>query len=214
MALLPLTLYLNVQTKTFVSVGGSPTQIPPFYYLDNPTINFNPVMPNPLNPSAYQPAVNLGGWSMDLVCSASAPNAAAPPTPFTSLVMAPDPTNTFFTGVLNMSAAGVLAALETSPSLEFWICLDMYQAGGTNRTTLYQSSQADQTVYPSLDVPGNPTPAGPGVTYLTLTSALNTFVQIAPFPGKQIQFQSPDGTKIRQLTCDNNGTEDWVALQG
>jgi hypothetical protein len=210
MALLPLNLYFNVATKTLVSYQGSPTSIPPFYYLDNPTINVYPVIPNPQNPSAYVQAISLAGWSMDLVCCASAPNAAAPPASFTSLAMNPDPTNTFFTGVLNMSAAGVLAALGTSASLQFYICFDMFQAGGTNRTTLFQSSQPDQIVYPSLDVPGNPTPAGPGVVYLTLQNALNTFVQIGPVPNKQIQFQS--GALIRQLTIGPDGSEQWNVI--
>lgn len=205
MAVNLVQLFINVLTKQFVSVNGSPITVPTQYDGDKPLFLICPVTPSSSNASnpQYLP-VNLAGYTMNLVM-AGTPDATNPPTPFASLDgMAWNASLNGLTGILDLTQAAVATFIGTAASVPAWITLDVTDPT-LNRTTLIQQTF---TLSASNDMPAVG-PSGPGVQYLTLVMALNTFVQIGPVQGKIIIFVSPDGTKTKTLSCGNDGTMQW-----
>src|SRR6185437_3356079 len=119
-------LYLNVFTKTLVSVNGSPTVIPTQYYGDTPTFRVFPVIPAGNNPAQGYVAIDLSAYTMNLTM-ADTPDAAAPPTPFASL----DGMNwnagiSGFVGVIDITQAPVGTFLGSSPTKPAYFNLDVF----------------------------------------------------------------------------------------
>lgn len=211
MAARTINLFINIQTQQLVSVNGSPTSVPDIYYGDIVTFNVFGVQPA-ANPANIPTPVNLTGNTMNLTM-AGAPNATSPPTPFASFDNAAYSPSLLtinsvnYGGYIlqpNMTNGAVGAFIGPNPSAIAYINFDIYDAG-LNRQTLYQDKF---TVKASIDsvtfIPGPP-----GATTLTVQQALATFLQIAPFPGKQCLWQSPTtGIKVQQ-TCDDTGAERW-----
>lgn len=204
MAVNLVQLFINVLTKTFVSVNGSPTTCPTQYYGDKPQFLICPVVPNSSNPNqGYQP-ISLAGYTMNIVM-AGTPNATTPPTPFASLDgMVWSGSLNGFTGIIDLTQAAVAAFIQSASSATAYITIDVTDPA-LERTTFIQNQFQ---IAASNDTPAAG-PSGPPVQYVTLVVALNTFVQIAGFPGKFIVFVSPDGTKTKTLSLNNDGTQNW-----
>lgn len=194
-------LNIDVKNKIFVNINGSPASVPVQYDGDKPTFIIYPVQAtssNPQNPT-YIP-VNLAGYTMNITM-ADTPNATSPPTPFASLdSIAWDATQLAFIGTIDLTLASVATFIGANAQKTAYINFDVYDAT-LNRTTFIQTTFI---IAASIDAPATG-PAGPAVQFLTLAQALGLFVQIAAIPGKQIIWESPDGTKKIQQTLNNDG---------
>lgn len=209
MAVNTVILFINVVTKQFVSVNGSPTTVPTQYNGDKPQLIICPVQPASSNPNQGYISVNLAGYTANIIM-AGTPNATNPPTPFASLDgllwnanAVTLPTGQVFggfSGIIDLTQAAVATFIGTNASLQAWITIDVTD-NILERTTFIQQQF---TISASNDTPAIG-PSGPGVQYLTVAQALNLFVQIGPIPGKQIIFQSQDSTKKVQQTLGNDG---------
>jgi hypothetical protein len=219
MSISTVNLFVNVQTKTLVSVNGSPTSFPPQFYGDKPTFAIYPVIPNGANANNGYSPFSLTGYTMNLTL-AGAPNAASPPTPFAavdSMVWVPNSAPAvpgqggYFIGMVDLTQPAVgtflTAASAAAATATAYFNFDVFDSL-LERTTLIQ---ATFTLNASIDTVN----AGPPVnvpSYPTLAQLLNTFVAIAAFPGKFIEFESPDGTKKKAFSCRNDGSEGWDTI--
>lgn len=216
MAVNLVLLFVNALTKQFVSINGSATVCPTQYNGDKPQFTICPVQPASSNPNQGFVSVSLTGYTMNIVM-ADTPNATMPPTPFASLSglvwnagAFTSPTGQIFggfVGVIDLTQAAVATFIGANAAKTAYITIDVTDPA-IERTTFIQSQFS---MAASNDTPATG-PSGPTVQYLTLAQALNLFVQIGGIVGKQIIFISPDGTKTRQLICNNDGTEAWNPL--
>lgn len=199
-----LTLYLNVPTKSFVSVAGSPTSVPPQFYGDKPTFQIVPVQPAAITAQGYI-AYPLNGYTMNLTM-AGAPNAQTPPTPFAAadglIYVVPNSGFPYFQGTIDLTQAAVGTFIGNAPSMTAYFCVDCFDAG-LLRTTLFQYTFSIQASIDTLNV----APPGPVNMYLTAAQIAALYLAIGAVPGKYCVWESPDGTKRRVQSLDNNGVE-------
>lgn len=209
MAILSLiSLYLNVPTKTLVSVNGSPTSIPAMFYGDKQTIQVFPVQPFSSNASQGYIPYSLTGYVCNLTM-AGAPNATNPPTPFAAadgltFTAIPAPGYSYFQGTLDLTQAGVGTFIGNAASAQAYFNIDVFDAA-LLRTTLFQNTFALNASIDTLAVG----PPAPVASYLTANQIAALYVAIGAVPGKFITFQSKDGTKTKTLFLDNDGAEKW-----
>jgi hypothetical protein len=209
MAILSLTpLYLNMLTKTLVSVNGSPTSIPAMFYGDKQTFQIFPVQPVSSNASqGYQQFV-LGGYICNLTM-AGAPNATSPPTPFAvadglTYVAVASPGFGYFMGTLDLTQSAVGTYIGNNASAQAYFNIDVFDAA-LLRTTLIQTTFTLNASIDTLTVG----PPAPVASYLTANQIAALYVAIGPVTGKFITFRSADGTKTKTLFLDNDGAEKW-----
>lgn len=196
-------LYLNVFTKTLVSVNGSPTSIPSLFYGDMPTFAIYPVVPAGNNASQGYAPFDMNGYTMNLTM-ADAPNAQTPPTPFASfdgLAWVKPPTGFYyFTGTVDMTQAAVGTFIGNAQGKQAYINLDVFDSN-LKRTTLLQTTFQLNASIDTVAVQ----PGGNPIQYATLAQIRQLFVPKLGAPGEYFILQSEDATKKIQVYLGDDG---------
>ena len=199
-----LTLYLNVPTKSFVSIGGSPILIPPLFYGDKQAIQIVPVQPYTIAAQGYQ-AYPLNGYTGDITM-AGAPNAQTPPTPFVAAdglpYIVPATGLPYFQGTADLTVAAVGTFIGNNPGATAYFNFDVWDATPA-RTTLYQGTFQINASIDTLAAG----PAAPLAQYLTAAQIAALYLSKGGVPGDYKIWISADGTKKRVQYLDNNGVE-------
>lgn len=199
-----IQLYVNVLTKAFVSVNGSPVAMPTLYYGDAPTVNIYPVVPVDSNPSHGYQTFDLTGNTMNLTLS-DTPNAASPPTPFAAIDgmtwVKPSSGLSYFTGLLNLATTNAQTFIGNASGKQAWYSIDVFDST-PNRSTLIL---AQVPFNASNDTPGAAPPQQSGNPYITANMLKNLCVPIKGTPGGFFTLVSPDGTKTALISLGNDG---------